>query len=370
MSEVKDHKPADSAPGMPPLALIVLGFLAILGILFALWLIVRLQAIVVLILISIVLSCGLGPGVAWLERIKLRGGRHIPRGLAIFIIFIFAAIIALGAAALIVVPVIQEAIDFSHHAPEYVASFQGWLTGLHQHFTWIPDYAGLVDRARGQLGNAGQILLSSIPAAFGFFGGIISAITVLVLTFYLLSTYEGIRESFMQMIPVRREEHTRRVLSDMAGTMGAWLRGQLLLAGIIGFVTALGMLLIGVPYPFVIAVVGAIGELVPMVGPFAAAIPAIIITAASGDITRLVISLVFFIILANVEGNVLAPKIMQRQVGLSPLTTILALITGAALMGVVGALLAIPLAAALRVLFNKAVAPEVRKSVGRQTADP
>jgi len=367
MPEARDGKREANGGQMPPLILIVLGFLAILGILFVLWLIVRLEAIVVLILISIVLACGLGPGVAWLERIRLRGDRHIPRGIAILLIFIFAAIIALGAAALIVVPVVQEAVDFSGHAPQYAAAFKGWLTDLHQRFTWIPDYAGLLDRAREQLGGAGKVLLSSIPAAFGFFGGVISVLTVLVLTFYLLSTYEGIRESFMLMIPVNREEHARGVLSRMAGTIGAWLRGQLLLAGIIGFVTALGMLLIGVPYPFVIAVVGAIGELVPMVGPFAAAIPAIIITIASGDITRLAISLVFFILLANVEGNVLAPKIMQRQVGLSPLSTILALITGASLMGIVGALLAIPLAAALRVLFNEVIAPAVRRSTGRDT---
>lgn len=343
----------------------VLAFLAILGIALGLWLLVRLHSIVVLLLISIVFATGLAPGVVWLERKKIRR-RNIPRALAILLVFVLAAIIALGALTLIVVPVVREAIQFAENAPQYLTAVQDWLGDLHARYAWIPDYAGLVDRAQRQLGSVGNYLLASAPAAFGFFGSVLSVVTVIVLTFYLLSGFEGIKKTFIALLPRDQEKKANTVLSNMASTMGGWLRGQLLLAGIVGTSTALAMLLIGVPYPFVIAVIGAIGELVPMVGPFAAAIPAIIILAVQGNTVGLILALVFFTILANVEGNYLAPKIMQKQVGLSPLTTLIALLAGASLLGLVGALLAVPLAAGLRVLFLEVVTPAVRKSVGRK----
>ncbi|MCE5198452.1 MAG: AI-2E family transporter [Armatimonadota bacterium] len=346
----------------------VLTFLAILGILLFFWLIVKLKSLVVLLIICVVFATGLAPAVARLERIRLPRGRRFPRILAIIIIYILAIIVALGLAALIVVPVVGESIKFANHLPEYIASVKSWLADIHQHYPRVPDYAGLVDRGRSQIDKAGEYVLGSAPALLGFFGSIIGLISVAVITLYLLSSYETIKASFLSLMPPKHVEKTDRTLSLMAAAMGGWLRGQLTLALIIGVVTSAGMWLIGIPYPFVIGVVGAVGECVPMVGPVAAAIPAVLL-ALFGPLWKLIPIVIFFTILTQVENNILAPKIMQRHVGLNPLITILALLAGAALLGIVGALLAIPVAAALQVLIKEIVLPAIRNGNGGERKD-
>lgn len=341
-----------------PVTTAVLSFLAILGIVFVLWFIVRVKTVAIIIVISIVLASGLAPAVERLQNVRLPRGKRFPRGIAIALIYLLGFVIALSATALIVVPVVQEAIQFSRNSPEYLANVQQWLAGLHQKYPQLPDYASLVSRAQSQASEAAQYLLSSAGAVFGFLGGIISVISVIVITFYILSTYETIINSILTVIPPAHREKTRTVLSHMGSTMGGCLRGQVLLAGIIGVTTSVAMLVMGVPYPFVIGIVGAIGELVPMVGPAAAAIPAVLVTAL-GPPYKLVLVIIFFMILAQVENNFLAPRIMQKQVGIPPLVTLVALLVGGALLGIVGALLAIPVAAALRVLIVEAVVPAI-----------
>jgi len=339
----------------------------------ALWLIWRIWSVVVLLLISTVFAAGLAPAVARLEKLRLVRGRPLPRSAAIFLIYIAAIIIVLAAAALVIVPVVHEALRFSHNLPGYLDKVRAWLEQLQTRYPQMPNYAEMLDKARDQLGAAGKYIVATAPAVFGFFGSVLSLVTVLVLTFYLLLTYEAIRKSFLSIVPARHAELAGRTISLMAAAMGGWLRGQLLLAAIVGLTTAFTMgVVFRVPYPFVIAIVGAVGELVPMVGVLAAAITAILITAF-GPLWKLIGSVVFFIFLSFLEGNVLSPRIMQRTVGVSPLVTIVALLAGAALLGVVGALLAIPLAAALQVLLREVVVPAINREPdpsGQQSHPP
>lgn len=339
----------------------ILTALSLVSILLALWLIVLLKPLVLLVLISTVFATGLAPLVARLERTSLLGKYHLPRVGAILITYILALVIVLGAATLVVVPVVQESVKFSRNLPDYIESVKKWLAVMHQRYPQVPDYAGLLDKARSQLDNAGKYILANVGTAFGVFGGIISVISVLVITFYMLLSYESTRDGFLSMVPARHKRKISTTLSKMAAAMGGWLRAQLILAGIIGVVTAFAMFILDVPYFAVIAVVGAVGELVPMVGPFAAAVPAVLITLF-GPVWKLIACVVFFALLAQIESNVLAPRIMQRQVGLSPLVTIIALLAGATLQGIVGALLAIPIAAALQVLFVEIIGPAIRNS--------
>lgn len=342
-----------------PLARNILTALAVIGALLLLWVVAQIKAVVVLVLISVVLATGLAPAVAWVEHRRIRGDWRLPRPVAIFSIYLLALFLLLGAITAVAVPVITESIGFSQDLPEYIDKAQVWLEDIRDRYPQIPDYAGLVQRAQSQLGNAGQYIISSAGAVLGFFGGIISAITVIVLTYYMLSGYETIKQGFLSLIPAQHRKKAENTLGGMAQAMGGWLRGQLLLAGIIGAASTLAMFLLGVPYPFLIGVVGAVGELVPMLGPFAAAIPAVFI-AIFGPTWKLVAAVLFFAILAQIEGNYLAPKIMQKQVGLSPLVTLIALLIGASLLGVVGALLAVPLAAGLQVLYVDVIAPAIR----------
>lgn len=339
----------------------LLTFVAILGVVLALWLIVRLQTLVVLVLISSVLAAGLAPAVAWIQGLRLPRGSRIPRTAAILLVYAAAGAALLGATAVIVVPVVQESIRFSQNLPEYLTSLEQWLERTHRHYPWAPDYPGLVSKAQSQLAGAGRYVVGSAPAVFGFLGSVVSGFSVLVITFYILSSYETMRDGFLAVVPPKHADKARHTAGKMARAMGGWLRGQLMLAGTMGLAAGVAAFVFGVPYPFVIGVVAAVGDLIPMVGPVAAAVPAVLLTIG-GPVWKPIALVVVFALLAQAEGNYLAPRIMQKHVGLSPLVTITALLAGASLLGIVGALLAIPVAAALQVLFVEVIAPAIRGS--------
>jgi predicted PurR-regulated permease PerM len=144
------------------------------------------------------------------------------------------------------------------------------------------------------------------------------------------------------------EDAARRISTKVS----AWLGGQLLLGGIIGGSAALGLFLMGVPYFYVLALIAGIGEMIPIVGPLLAAIPAVAVAFTVSPALALGVT-VFFILQQQVENHVLVPKVMERQVGVSAAVVIVALLIGGSLLGIVGAILAVPTAAILQVLFEE-----------------
>ena len=142
------------------------------------------------------------------------------------------------------------------------------------------------------------------------------------------------------------------VSRDISVKVSAWLGGQLLLGAIIGTTATIGLWLLGVPYFFVLGLIAGIGELIPMVGPILSAIPALIVALTVSPGMALVVG-VFFLAQQQFENHLLVPKLMERQVGVSAVTVIIALLIGGSLLGIVGALLAVPTAAVLQVIFDE-----------------
>jgi predicted PurR-regulated permease PerM len=154
----------------------------------------------------------------------------------------------------------------------------------------------------------------------------------------------------------RVDDACRRVTTKVS----AWLGGQLLLGGIIGASAALGLWLMGVPYFYVLALIAAIGELIPIVGPLLAAVPAIAVASSVSPGLALGV-LIFFAAQQQFENHVLVPKVMERQVGVSAVVVVIALLVGGSLLGVVGAILAVPTAAILHVLVQE-LGPDIGES--------
>jgi predicted PurR-regulated permease PerM len=143
--------------------------------------------------------------------------------------------------------------------------------------------------------------------------------------------------------------------------LSAWLGGQLLLGAVIGITSAIGLWLMGIPYFYVLALISAVGELIPVVGPILAAIPAILV-AGTVSYQKVVMVVVFFVVQQQFENHVLVPKVMERQVGVSAVTVIVALLIGGNLLGIVGALLAVPTAAILQVLLMEILEMREKRS--------
>jgi predicted PurR-regulated permease PerM len=194
-----------------------------------------------------------------------------------------------------------------------------------------------------------------IGAIGGIFGGVFGVVTILVLTFYLLIESRALFEAGLRLVDPARRPQVREAASRIVEKVSAWLLGQLMLAGIIGATTALGLGLLGVPYFWVLAILAAAGEFVPYVGPLLAAVPALVL-AATVSWSLALWTGVFYLVQQQVENHVLVPKLMSQQVGLLAAVVVIAILVGGAAFGVSGAILALPTAAIIQVLVQETVA--------------
>lgn len=313
-------------------------------ILYALYLI---RNVLLLLYVSGIFALGFSPIVRWIERQRvLPIGTRLPRWLAILVLYLFIISGIAGIFAAILPPLVEQARAFWDQLPALMERGQAFLIerGFLQRQLSMQE---LLQRAPGP---GGDTVNRVIGAAWGFFGGLAGIVTILILTFYLLVEADAIRSSFLRLFPRGRRQQVAKASAEATLKVSAWLNGQLLLASIIGLTAALGLWLLGVPYFYVLALIAAIGEMIPIIGPILAAIPAIAVGASVSPQLALFVA-IFFLAQQQLENHVLVPKIMERQVGISPAVVIIALLVGGSLLGVMGAILAVPTAAIIQVIY-------------------
>ena len=334
-------------------AVIVLTILLVLGVVALLYLV---GEILLLVLIAAILATGLNPLVDALERRTwTRRRRRLSRTGAIATVYIGVLVALIVLASLVVTPVVSETAQFLEKAPDLYRKLRDLLVDLQQRYTWLPDFTTIVDRLPNEAGRLTSYLGTATGVAFRVFGGVVSAVTVLVLSFYMLLEGPAIREGFLGVFPRAHHRQLEKVLQHVGLKFGGWLRGQLYLALLIGVAAGLGAWILGLPYPFLLGVVAGVTELIPLIGPVLGAIPAVLVALFVGPAWRIVAVIVFFTVIQQTEGNVLVPRVMKQAVGLSPLLTLVAIMVGANLMGIIGALLGVPIAAALQVIVGEVI---------------
>jgi predicted PurR-regulated permease PerM len=301
---------------------------------------------VLLVYVSFLFAAGFSPLVRVIERQQARPiGRRLPRWLAILTVYL-AILGVLSAVALMVVPPLaQQAQELWTRLPGLVDDAQDWLIArdILNHRLTIGE---AVRQAPGSTGDAAGALLSAV---WGVAGGLFGIVTILILTFYLLVESDHVFNGFVRLFPRSRRAQVRTAARAITEKVSAWLNGQLILAGTIGTTAAIGLGLMQVPYFYVLALIAAVGEIIPIVGPVLSAIPAVLVALSVSPKLGLFVAL-FWIVQQQIENHILVPKIMQRQVGVSPVLVIVALLIGGSLLGIVGALLAVPTAAILQVI--------------------
>ncbi len=320
-----------------------------------LWVVRQTTEIIILLLVSAILASGLAPAVEWLESCRLPRSIRLARGTAIFILYLalFAAVGAILSGILI--PAAAEGRVFVQHLPEEMAALQTWLSEIEARYTWLPDFSSQITNLPQQMLGLGKYGASAASVAFSFLGGVTSAITVLVFTSYMLLEHATMKTAFLSLLPPTERPRGALVLERIGTKFGGWFRGQALLSFTIALVVSIALLLIGMPYPFLLGIIAGLGELVPMVGLWIGASVAVLV-GLSQPAWRLIETVVFFVVIMNIEPHYLTPRIMSRAVGLSPLLTIVALLAGIKLLGIVGGLIALPLAAALQVIVAEIAA--------------
>jgi predicted PurR-regulated permease PerM len=337
-------------PSSDPRSLIRYGCVAFAVTLVLLWALYLVRGPLLVIYVSGLFATGMAPLVEWIERRRVRAisMRRVPRAAAILVIYatVIGLIVAIGAA--VIPPMVAQVEEFWKNFPTYMEQAQARLV------SWgliSPDasYQEILKQAPVSGGNVAGVILATVG---GVLGGIFGFVSMLLLTFYFLVESHDISEFFVKLFPRRHRGSVSNVVGIAGEKISAWLGGQLLLGLIIGTITAIGYAFMGVPYFFVLAVIAAIGEMIPMVGPLLSAIPAVAVALTVSPGLALGVA-VFCLTLQMIENNVLVPKVMGETVGLNAVTVIVALAIGSELLGFVGALLAVPTAAIIQVLVQE-----------------
>jgi predicted PurR-regulated permease PerM len=323
------------------------------------------RSALLMIYVSALLAMGMSPFVRLVERHRFfaRERRPLPRWLAILLVYV--AVLGIVAAVLIgILPTfVEQARQFAAEAPKMFAAAQQWLIdrGL------MTRPVSLGEALREAPAKRPDVVQNVVAAMWTVLGGIVGLVTMLFLTFYLLVESRGIFETFVRLFPARQRARAGTLACRIVERTSAWLGGQMILCGVIGGSTALVLGLMGVPYFYVLALISALGELVPVVGPIIAAVPGIGVAFTESPQLALGVA-VFYLIQQQLEGNFLTPKVMERQVGVSASAVIIALLVGHALLGLLGAVLAIPTAAIIKVLFDEFRSDEEPARIDRRAA--
>lgn len=315
------------------------------------YLIYELGQILIILFFAILFASAIRPYVVALVR------RGVPQVGAILLIYLLFFVLLFGTLILVVPPLISLTVDFFSN--ELLVTqinqllrrltflgrreFQIALPSLE-----IPDYI-LTWAAETAEETAREQALPVAQNTLLILGQIGLA---LVMGFYWLTSHGEIQGLLLRIAPLQRRPDVELIWNDVEQTLGAYVRGQVILMAIIGIVSFLGLWALGVPYALALAAIAGLMEVIPVLGPILGAIPAIMVAFTISPPLALVVAL-YYLVVQQLEGNVLVPKVMQDNVGLNPLLVILTLTAGAALYGIVGAIVAIPLAGVLQVLVKR-----------------
>ena len=305
--------------------------LSVLGLLGAAWLIWTLRDLLILLLAALLISALLRP-VA--DRLALR---RVPRALTVACIYA----VLIGCLVLIVSLLVPALLDQS-------GALVVQLTDLYSSVNLPPAFSPFISSE--QLTGALQNLVQEIGKSFSslvstlrqLIGAVSSVVIVLVLSFYLVVEEDALRRTMGFVIPAAWHARAVTVLTHVQEKLADWLRGQMILGAIVGGVVFVGLSLLGVPYALLIALLAALFEFIPYIGPWLAAIPAVLIALADSPAQAFLVILMF-VSLQQLENHLLVPKITERTTGLNPLVSLIGLLVGWQLGGVIGGLLAVPI---------------------------
>jgi predicted PurR-regulated permease PerM len=319
------------------------------------WGLYLVRDVLLLVYVSGLFAIGFSPVVRLIERQRLLpiGPRRVPRWLAILVVYLVILGALTGVGFLVLPPLVGQARELANELPRLTAQAQQYLVdrGLLQEPITLKE---AIQQAPGKPTDAVGTIMTAL---WGFFGGVVGVATILILTFYLLIEADGLVAGFVRLFPRDRRARVAGVAHDIARKVAAWLAGQFLLAAVIGVTSAIGLGLMRVPYFYVLALLAAVGEFLPIIGPVLAAIPAIAVAWSVSWKLALAVGL-YYLVQQQLEANFLVPKIMERQLGVSPVTVLIAVLVGTSLLGVIGALLAVPSAAIVQVLVQELLTEE------------
>jgi predicted PurR-regulated permease PerM len=310
--------------------LFIAGFLALV------WALYLIREVIILLFIAIIFMSALSP-IA--ERMQ---GYKIPKALAIAMIYLVIIALIAGLISIGVSPLIEQTKNLAQISPKIIES--------------LP--VNIIDRSTIER-QIGSFSGNAVEVTFAIFSEFIAIISVGVLTFYLLLERDKL-DQLLALFFLGQEDKARKIVRRIEEKLGAWLRGQLILSLAIGVAAYIALSIIGVPYALPLAILAGLLEVVPVIGPIISSVPSVLIAYVTLSPVHGLITAGAFFVIQELENHVLVPQIMKKAVGLNPLIVILAVSIGGKLLGIAGALLAVPIAVTVQVILEEYLSGEMK----------
>jgi predicted PurR-regulated permease PerM len=308
-----------------------------------------LSSMLVLIGVALFLAIGLEPAVSWFVNRGLR------RWLATTLVFVAFLAAMGGFVASAIPPLAQQAGDLTHQVPQYLQQAQDHSSAIGR----LNDRFHLQQRITDAIkGSGGSALNEVVSAGSAVFGALTDSLIVIVLTVYFVVNMPRIRTALYRLVPHTRRPRAILIGDEVFAKVGAYVLGNALISVITGAATFIWLIAFGVPYPLLLAIFVAVLDLVPIVGSTIAGV-VVAAVALTVSLPICIATIVFFVAFRLIEDYLLVPRIIGRVVKVPALITVVAVLIGGALLGIVGALVAIPIAAALQLLTQEVLYPRL-----------
>jgi len=302
------------------------------------WLIIQLRAILLILFVAVLLALALDPFVDWLTK------RKVPRGIAVFLVFFILGFVFAGFGVLGISPLVEQTNRFLQQLPNLLIA----SAGTYRTPTFLQQFGQALAQQLTTL--SGNVL----KVTWGAFSSALTILSVLVLSSYVLLDLENLKKLLFSFLKQADHGMATGIIDEMESKLGAWLRGQLLLMLCIGLMTFSGLWVLGINYALPLAVIAGLLEIVPTIGPIVAAVPAALVGFAISPLAGVGV-VILFILIQQLENSFVVPRVMQRAVGFNPLITLIILLAGGQLFGIVGAVLAVPTVLVGSILFQHLV---------------
>ena len=323
--------------------------LIVVGVLLSLYLLYMLRKPITWLAVATFLAVALAGPVNWLSQ-------RMRRGLAIATVYLGLLAIPFLLMALIVPPLITEANNFAEDLPQYSQDVTEFVQGNDRLRRLNEDYAITsklqqeAEKLPERLGGAAKTLSS---VGVGLVNSVFALLTILILTAFMLGSGRRWRDAILASRPAEQRERLERSLDHIGAAVGGYMAGAFTIAAIAGFLTYIVLTILGVPFAAPLAVIAAFASLIPLVGATIAAVLIGVVTLFNDFPTDTIVWAVWAILYQQLENNLIQPQIQKRTVNVHPFITIVAVLLGSTLLGVLGAVVAIPIAASIQILLRE-----------------
>jgi predicted PurR-regulated permease PerM len=318
--------------------------------------VITLQTIITYIGAALFLSLGLDPAVSWLEK------RGFPRWAALLTVVVSVIGILTGVVFAVVPIIVEQVANLSKRIPDLVDAVNSatFLNDLQARFPGL-DVQGITQSVTGFFSqNLTNITSTVIQSGLAIVGGIFGALIILILTLYFTASLHNMKRGMYQLVPASKRERFADISEQITRAVGRFVVGQAVLASVNGILSFIFLSIIGAPFPALLAFIAFLFSLVPLVGTISGSILIVLtclIPGIGSSIPTAIAAAVYYLIYMQVEAYVLSPNIMNRAVAVPGAVVVVAALAGGSLLGVLGALIAIPVAASILMIVKQVVIP-------------